>query len=405
MIDKAMEHPAEGSPTAATAVIPPPAVTTAPAPQPAPQPTVPASHGSLPYGAALGARALVPDGGEETPLLARRRQGWELGLPPYADARKRRPPLIIAVGGGKGGVGKSLVSANLAMKLAQTGRRVVAVDLDIGGANLHTYFGVHAPKATLSDAIVYRHKSFAEVMTPTGIEGVSIVAGGREEIWGGTGALDRGVLRTLFDALLGVKERGEADVVLLDLGAGTHRHTLDFFNSAHVGLITVLPEPTSIENAYLFLKTALFRVIENVGVKLGATDTADEIRATLLAADAGGEGGARSRAFGYAEKLRQIGAYYPGFVGQVALALTGRTLGITVNQVRSQQDIDVGKSMELIGERYFGYQTRFCGYLNYDEAAWKSLRNRRLLTVDFPHSLIARRFSELSRAVLTNLGF
>jgi flagellar biosynthesis protein FlhG len=89
----------------------------------------------------------------------------------------------------------------------------------------------------------------------------------------------------------------------------------------------------------------------------------------------------------------------------VGQALAGRTLGIAVNQVRCQKDIDVGKSMELIGERYFGFQTRSCGYLNYDEAAWKSLRNRRLLVVDFPHSVLSRRFSDLARLVLSNLGY
>ena len=73
--------------------------------------------------------------------------------------------------------------------------------------------------------------------------------------------------------------------------------------------------------------------------------------------------------------------------------------------MRSQKDIDVGKSMELIAERYFGFNCRSCGYLNYDEAAWKSLRNRRLLVVDFPHSVLSKRFSELSRLVLSNLGF
>ena len=64
----------------------------------------------------------------------------------YSDNKK-----IWAIGGGKGGVGKSLVTANLSICLALMGYRVCAVDLDLGGANLHTCLGVNIPERTLSD--------------------------------------------------------------------------------------------------------------------------------------------------------------------------------------------------------------------------------------------------------------
>jgi len=60
---------------------------------------------------------------------------------------------VIAVGGGKGGIGKTLLSANLGVHLASRGYRVVMVDADLGGANLHTCLGVKAPRATLSDFV------------------------------------------------------------------------------------------------------------------------------------------------------------------------------------------------------------------------------------------------------------
>lgn len=344
--------------------------------------------------------------GEASPLLQRRRRGWELGLPMAIDTSTgfydgRHLPAIIAVGGGKGGVGKSLLCANLAARLATGGLKVLAVDLDIGGANLHTYFGVGAPTHMLGDAIIFHRKSLREVMVPTAIDGLRLIAGGREETWGDTSSIDRSVIGSLYGALLAVKEQDGIDIVILDLGAGTHRHTIDFFLSAHLGIVTVLPEPTSIENAYLFLKTALFRIIENVGERTGATETADAVKCALMSEPSGG----RARTAGYVDKLRQIANMHPGFVNQLGQALLGRTCGIAVNQVRSQKDIDVGRSMELIGERYFGFQSKFCGYLTYDEAAWKSLRNRRLLVADFPHAVLSRRFVELARTVLGNIGF
>jgi len=333
----------------------------------------------------------------DPPLIQRRQRGYELGLAGMADLAGRRPPLIIAVGGGKGGVGKSLVSANLAVKLAATGRKVLAIDLDVGGANLHTYFGLSAPAVNLADAIVLRRKTLTEAIVPTGIDNVRIIAGGREEMWGGSGTIDRGMMKTFFDSVFALRAAGEADFVIFDLGAGTHQHTIDFFLAAHLGMLTVLPEPTSVENAYLFLKTTLVRLVANVGERLGSGETADEVRSYLTSEE--------GRAGGYADKLRHLATTYPGFISHVAAALSGRTVGIAVNQIRCQKDIDVGKSMELIGERYFGFTTRYCGYLNYDEAAWKSLRNRRLLVMDFPHSVLARRVAELARSAITNLGF
>ena len=355
-------------------------------------------------------------------LIDRRMRGWELGLPSYVRYEgfaeefahlknvfplglqsEHRTPILIAVGGGKGGVGKSLVTANLAVRLASTGLRVLAMDVDIGGANLHTYFGINQPKFNLADVMIYRRKSLSDVLIQTPVDRVKLIAGGGEEVWGGTGVITDESLAVIFQGILTAGSTLGTDVILLDLGAGTQYHTLDFFLAAHLGLVTVLPEPTSIENAYLFMKMALFRMVEHIGVRTNDRQAADSVKKCLLSEDFGEVRG--HRISGYAEKLRMIATKYPHFVTQLALALSGRTLGLAMNQVRSQKDIDIGRSMELIGERYFGFHTRNCGHLNYDEAAWKSLRNRRLLVVDFPHSILAKKFSELAKSVLNHLGY
>lgn len=355
-------------------------------------------------------------------LMDRRLRGWQLGLPSYVShetlvegiepGRSLFPlgadsnhitPLMIAVGGGKGGVGKSLVTANLAVRLAATGLRVIVIDLDIGGSNLHTYFGINQPKFNLADVMIYRRKSLSEVLIQTPVERVRLIAGGGEEVWGGTGVITEHSLATLLQEMLVAGASLGGDVLLMDLGAGTQYHTLDFFLSAHLGLVTVLPEPTSIENAYLFMKMALFRLVEHIGVRTNDRLAAEMVKKRLLSEDISPT--REHRVSGYAEKLRIIAYEYPHFVTQLALALSGRTLGLTMNQVRSQKDIDIGRSMELIGERYFGFHTRNCGHLNYDEAAWKSLRNRRLLVFDFPHSILAKKFSDLAKSVLNHLGY
>jgi flagellar biosynthesis protein FlhG len=214
------------------------------------------------------------------------------------------------------------------------------------------------------------------------------------------GAIDRRILATLWSAILRARTELGYDFVVLDLGAGTHRHTIDLFCGAHLGVITVLPEPTSIENAYMFLKTSLWRLIDNVGHRLMATDMADQIKMALASSD--GQG---FQVRGYADRLRGLSAVYPGFVNHLFTALAGRMIGVVVNQTRSQQDIDIGKSMELIAQRYFGLSSASLGYLNYDESAWKSLKNRRLLAVDFPQAALTRRTGEVCGKILSVLGY
>jgi flagellar biosynthesis protein FlhG len=76
---------------------------------------------------------------------------------------------VWAIGGGKGGVGKSLVASSLAIALARSGNKVTAIDLDLGGANLHTTLGVDLPRQTLSDFFAGRSQTLDQCAVPSGI--------------------------------------------------------------------------------------------------------------------------------------------------------------------------------------------------------------------------------------------
>src|ERR1700737_2644225 len=90
--------------------------------------------------------------------------------PPQSEALNTANPKIKqiwAIGGGKGGVGKSLIAANLAISLARNGHKVCAVDLDLGCANLHTCLGVEIPTVTLSDFFSKRVTEIENVVVQT----------------------------------------------------------------------------------------------------------------------------------------------------------------------------------------------------------------------------------------------
>src|SRR5512138_2700293 len=180
--------------------------------------------------------------------------------PAREPARARR---VISIGGGKGGIGKSLISANLGIELARRGKRVVLVDADLGGANLHTTLGVEVPKRTLSDFVERRVHRMEDVITPTGIENLGLVSGALDHL---DAANPRYAQKM---RLLRHVQALDVDFALLDLGAGTHSNVLDFFLVSDHGVLVLVPEPTSIENAYGFVKAAFWRRMRNVAQVYG----------------------------------------------------------------------------------------------------------------------------------------
>lgn len=154
---------------------------------------------------------------------------------------------VIAVASGKGGVGKTSLSANLAIALGKAGRRVLAMDADLGLSNLDLCFGV-SPVLTLMD-VFDGFASLTEVLCP--------VAGGVMLLPGCSGNYDMANLDVkkryeLFEAIDGLED--DFDVVVLDTGAGIGSNAVSFAGAASDVLIVVNPDPTSLADAYAFMK-------------------------------------------------------------------------------------------------------------------------------------------------------
>lgn len=290
---------------------------------------------------------------------------------------------IWAVGGGKGGVGKSLVTANLSICLALLGYRVVAIDLDLGGANLHTCLGLPIPEKTLSDYVTRKYRSIAELKTPTPIPNLSVISGAQDEmgITNLKNLQNRKILSSFGDL--------EADIVLLDLGAGTANNTLDFFIAADQGILTSLPEPTSLENTYRFIKAFFHRKLKMIdeflefGPLIDKTYNAkigeNELPSDLL-----------KRVFA---KNFQTGIKLKNEIDKISPKLI-------INQIRTQSDIDIGHSMSIVCKKYFGINLQFIGHLEYDAAVWQSVKKRKPLLIEFPHSKLVGNFESIVQKLL-----
>lgn len=164
--------------------------------------------------------------------------------------------VTISIGSGKGGTGKTMFLCNLAILLTRKGQKVCLVDLDIGGADAHLQFGLFEPKHSLNDFLSKKVSSLKEVLhTFHSFNGLQIIPG--------TGNTLQTANMTYQEKQRLLREIAslDVDVVLIDVGAGTAYHTLDFFMFSDIQICVTLPEPASILDFYNFIQLATIRKI------------------------------------------------------------------------------------------------------------------------------------------------
>lgn len=294
---------------------------------------------------------------------------------------------IIAIGGGKGGVGKSFLASNLGIILAKDNKKTILVDADLGGANLHTCLGVAAPEVTLSDFINHPNTRIEDVILRTSLDNLMLISGAQDFL---------GIANPKYSQkvrLLKAIENLNVSYIILDLGAGTSNNTLDFFLIADRGVLMVLPEPTSIENAYRFIKSALLR-------KLKLISRDPRVRMVIeKAMNKKNDLGIRSPV----DLVEHVHRMDSKLGTQLETAMARFQPGIVLNQVRSISDIRIGYAMQNACEKYFGVKVNFLGYLENDDLVWQSIRKRQPITLNGENGKSVRNLHTISYNLLNNL--
>lgn len=291
----------------------------------------------------------------------------------------RRLKQIWAVGGGKGGVGKSLLSSSLALSLAKTGQKVLGIDLDLGGANLHTTLGIELPKQTLNDFFAERVNHLSSCITPTSIPFLELISGAQDSV------LMTGLSDHQKNRFLSTVRDIDADYVIFDLGAGTSLHTLDFFLFADINIVTMLPEPTSIENGYRFIKSAYYRRLSLLP-KLKPIEKWIE-----LAMDSKNAEGIKSPA----DLFKAVAKHHPECGPLLKQEIERFKPKLVMNQVRTHADIEVGQSVKTVCKKYFGVDLDYVGYLDYDSTVWQAIRRKRPVILEFPQSRLVMNMNKI----------
>jgi flagellar biosynthesis protein FlhG len=288
--------------------------------------------------------------------------------------------MIWAIGGGKGGSGKSFITANIGVCLSKLGVRVILIDADLGGANLHTFLGISHPALSLSDFIKKRVSHLQEVLIPTGIPNLQLLTGAQDLL---NAADARSVQRhKIMQSIRSL----ESDCILVDLGGGNSMSVLDFFLMSDGGILMVTPEPTSIENTYRFLKSSFYR-------RLRQSVSSYSVK-TLIE--------------GAMDRKNEMGIRNPHDLLQAVMRINEEDAkriieetenfrpNLILNQVRSKDDIEIGFSIRSACQKYFGIRLHYLGYVVYDQEVSQSIRKRRPLVLENIQSRAAQCVREIA---------
>jgi len=294
---------------------------------------------------------------------------------------------IIPIASGKGGVGKSLVSANLAVAFAQAGKSVVLADLDLGASNLHLVIGHHSPQLGIGTYLNNTKSSFNDVITETDIRGLRFIPGDNEIP--GTANLSIPQRKTLVKKLLALKD--DTDILILDLGAGTHQSILDFFLLSNQGIIVSAPAVTAVLNAYVFLKNAVFRLMFNSFTK-----------------------GSTARA--YLEKIRKDGAghsklYIPKIMPEIKKLdhasyerFTQRIESLhprlIMNLIDEPKSADVAMKIRRSCEEYLDLKIEHLGIIYRDVVQDTALASRLPVILYKPQAILSQAIYRISEKIL-----
>ncbi len=293
---------------------------------------------------------------------------------------------IWAIAGGKGGVGKSFVSLNVAVDLAQKGYKVALIDCDFGGANLHTFLRITQTSLSLSDFLYSSSINLDDFLLPTYIPKL-FLATGIFDSWGVTG-----LPRLQQDKLIKAIKMLNVDYVVIDLGAGTYASTLDLFLCADEWILISSPEPTSMENMYRFLKSAFYRKLKHVIPNVEVRSFLEKIMSVRSEDNPSTPNELVKKIIQISDQAGEILKY----------ELNNFCPKLVLNQIRSNQDIQIGFSICQACLKYFGITVDYIGFISYHKDILQSIRVRESVLTYAPSSQVNEYIRRITQNVRNN---
>jgi len=297
-------------------------------------------------------------------------------------------PKIIPIGGGKGGVGKSFVAANLGASIARQGHQVVLVDLDLGASNLHTLLGIENPKSGINNFLNKSVDKLENLSAPTNIPNLFFISSLHCSM-----EISNLVYAYKLKIIKAVRKL-PFDYVILDLGAGTNFNTLDFFLTSNDGIIICSPEPTSIENVFRFIRATYLRKLKRI-IKRHAFNAAVK-NAVINPASADSTG---LKSDDIIDIVLKRDPDKEMFLKQ---RLSEFNFKLILNQFRENYDKNLGRKIRMVCNQHFYSTFQFLGNIRHDERVAESVFARKLYVQKYPYTTTSIDLKKITDVITTN---
>jgi flagellar biosynthesis protein FlhG len=258
---------------------------------------------------------------------------------------------VWSIGGGKGGIGKSILTLGLGLVLTRQGRQVVLIDGDLGGANLHTLLGVRYPPVTMEHFLLKKVARLEDTVIPTAFDGLGLICGA-DDILGSANPTYAQKIRLLQEI-----EDLPTDFVILDLGAGTSFNILDLFNHSPGKIALCTAQTTSLQSVYGFIKAALYRKISREFAK-------QEEMLWLLAQI--GRKDLEVPIHSLAEFLARLRNFAPELYYRMRRVLEDFHLFLVVNMVRDETEEKSPEIIQTVCSEFLTLRPQILGTLDFD---------------------------------------
>jgi len=305
---------------------------------------------------------------------------------PAESAGNKTDKKIIAVGGAKGGVGKSMLAANLAVGLALLGQKVVLADLDLGGADVHLYTGVKSLARTWNDFLDKKVDSLEEILTPTAFKGLSLIGGDSSRL--GSANLPFSQKQKIMRHL---KEL-ETDFLVVDLGGDTTYNGLDFFLLADQKIVVSGTEPASVLDSYTFVKVVFNRFLERFfSEHKPLKDLALQIKDRSLE---------KSKNYSLDFVYQEVRSRDPQASVQLKKQFDQFRLSIVLNMTESSKDVRIAESMQkLVKDKCF-LDIGILGTIPFDKLVRRAARGFTPIVVENPKCQASRNIHQMLAAII-----
>lgn len=291
---------------------------------------------------------------------------------------------IIPIASGKGGVGKSFLTANLSIAIAKLGYSTAVVDLDLGGSNLYTYLGMPNKHPGIGDYLKGKKVRFSDLLVRTETLNLKYIPGdGRTPFMADISYAQRQILLRELKQI-------PARYVLLDLGSGSTFNTLNFYGIAHKGIIVTTSEVPSIMNFLAFLRNFMFYII------LKTASHNKEVLKILIKAF---RQPIKSKPLSVKSLLDKISDIDSNLAIKAHDLCRNYRPRIIVNMGDSFDELKVLRRIDDVLKTRLSIEADYFGFIYYDDVVRRSVQNSKILFSHYPECIASKSIKHVARRI------